>query len=163
MLCLLLLILGSVPARAEWLSKRLSGPPGTPARCIVESTPLPIYDGYQETQIAIVVSAEHVLVKSKAPLDDSFGDLGLQVDKFEFIKADRVLEERSALFASSYTKLLEQFKKGPGAVKKGQKPGASSLRVQLRFWPTWPATGAHATEFLLDGFSKAHTEMLACQ
>ena len=84
-----------------------------------------------------MVSPDTIVVKTKAPLDDSFADIGLQVDKNDFIKMDNVVEERSALFASSYAKILEQFKKGSAPVKKGRKaaalqsPGAAPLLADM--------------------------------
>ena len=38
--------------------------------------------------------------------------------------------------------------------------GRCPLRVQLRFWPEWPATGTHAATFSLIGFTKAYAELL---
>jgi hypothetical protein len=130
---------------------------------VLVSNTLPVQDGYQETQAYMVVSTDAIIVKTRVPLDDGFNDIGLQVDKNPFITMDRVLEERSALFASSYAKIIEQFKKGPAPARKGQSPPIPKVRVQLRFWPTWPVTGTHDVEFNLEGFSKAYAEMVACQ
>lgn len=160
----LLLALLSQPAWAEWTVKRLYNPMGNVERCVVESHVVPVSDGYQETEVSLVVSANTIVIKSKAPLDDSFGDIGLQVAKNDFIKMDKVIDERSALFAASYAKILAQFKQGGAApVKKGQPPQAPQVRIQLRFWPTWPATGTHDVEFDLEGFSKAYANMVACK
>jgi hypothetical protein len=150
-------------AWAEWTVKRLNNQTGNLERCVLESNTAPVNDGYQETQVSMIVSADTVIVKTKVPLDDSFDDIGLQVEKNAFIKMDKIVEERSALFASSYTKILEQLKKGPVPVKKGQQSPSPTVKVQLRFWPTWPVTGTHAVEFSLDGFSKAYTDMAACK
>ena len=162
-LVVLLITLLSHPAWAEWTVKREYNQMGNVARCVLVSDTLPVNDGYQETQAYILVSTDAIVVKTKTPLDDSFADIGLQVDKNDFITMDKVLEERSALFASSYTKILEQFKKELVPLKKGQKPQISKVRVQLRFWPTWPATGTHDVEFSLAGFSKAYMDMVACK
>jgi hypothetical protein len=132
-------------------------------RCVLESHTVPVSDGYQETQASLIVSADAILVKTKAPLDDSFGDIGLQVEKNDFIKIDKVVEESSALFTTSYKKILGQLQKEPVPVKKGQKPASATVKVKLRFWPTWPVTGTHAVEFSLEGFSKAYAEMVACK
>lgn len=159
----LLVALWHSAAWAEWTVKRLYNQVDNLERCVLESHSVPVSDGYQETQASIRVSADAILVKTKAPLDDGFADIGLQVGKNDFIKMDKIVEERSALFASSYTKILEQWKKGPAPVKKGQQSPIPTVKVQLRFWPTWPATGTHAVEFSLDGFSKAYTDMAACK
>lgn len=147
---------------AEWTVKREQKQAGQPERCVLVSDVLSVQDGYQQTQVYMMVSADAIVVKTKSPLDDSFGDIGLQVDKHDFIPLDKIVDERSALFASSYAKILEQITKGSAPVKKGQKPPLSKVRVQLRFWPTWPATGTHDVEFSLANFSKAYAEMVAC-
>jgi len=151
------------PAWAEWTVKRVYNQIGNFERCVLESHIAPVSDGYQETQVTFVVNTDAILVKTKAPLDTSFGDIGLQVEKNDFIKMDKVIEESSALFTTSYTKILGQLKKEPTPVKKSQKPVSATVKVQLRFWPTWPVTGTHAVEFRLEGFSKAYAEMAACK
>jgi hypothetical protein len=148
-------------AWAEWTVKRVYNQMGALERCVLESNTAPVNDGYQETQASLIVGSDSILVKTKAPLDDSFGDIGLQVEKNDFVKMDKIVEEQSALFTTSYTKILGQLKKAP--VKKGQKPLSATVKVQLRFWPTWPVTGTHAVEFRLEGFSKAYAEMAACK
>jgi len=160
-----LVLLGVVLAErawAAWTVKRMYTTGGSVERCVVETEPVLVNDGYQETQATLLVSVDAVTVKTRAPLDDSFADLGLQVDGQEFIKIDKVVDERSAVFATSYTKILEQFKKASVPGKRGQKPAASKVKLQLRFWPTWPATGTHEAFWSLEGFSKAYTEMAAC-
>jgi hypothetical protein len=35
--------------------------------------------------------------------------------------------------------------------------------VQLRFWPTWPATGTHSVTFSLIGFTRAYAQLGDCK
>jgi hypothetical protein len=160
-ICLITLLHSS--AWAEWTVKRVYNQIGNFERCVFESHTAPVSDGYQETQVTLIVNTDAILVKTKAPLDASFGDIGLQVEKNDFIKMDKVVEESSALFTTSSKKILGQLQKEPVPVKKGQKPASTTVKVQLRFWPTWPVTGTHAVEFSLEGFSKAYAEMVACK
>lgn len=151
------------PAWAIWTVKRVYNQTGNLERCVVESHTAPVSDGYQETQATLIVHTDTILVKTKAPLDDSFGDIGLQVEKHDFIKMDKVVAESSALFATSYKQILGQWQKEPVPVKKSRKPASTTVKVQLRFWPTWPVTGTHTVEFSLEGFSKAYAEMVTCK
>ena len=64
---------------------------------------------------------------------------------------DRVADPRTAVFESRYEALVEQFKRGVSA------------RAQLRFWPTWPATGPHAATFSLIGFTRAYAQLAGCR
>ena len=59
--------------------------------------------------------------------------------------------DRKALFDSNYERVVAQFKAG------------TRVKVQLRFWPTWPATGTHATTLSLIGFTRAYGELAECR
>ena len=61
------------------------------------------------------------------------------------------LEQRNKLhFKKARDELIASFKRG------------AAVRVQLRFWPTWPATGTHETRLTLDGFNEALPQFQAC-
>jgi hypothetical protein len=96
----------------------------------------------------LVVTPNAILVHTESPLDVSFSDIGLQVDKNAFFGLDSVYERKSARFSKAYQELVHQFKKG------------RTVRVDLRFWPTWPVTGTHAADFSLAGFTKAYDDMM---
>ena len=140
---------GSV-ACADWTVQRISNATGSEMHCHLQSDTRSVSDGYQETSVSILVQADAVLVKTAAILDASFSDIGMQIDKHAFLPMDDVYLDKVARFASHYDAIINQFRKG------------YTLRVQLRFWPTWPATGTHSVSFNLIGFSKAYAEMLIC-
>lgn len=122
------------------------------ASCAIRSDTEQMSDGYRETPAYLLVTPDAVVARTDSPLDDSFADVGIQVDEEDFLPMDRVLERQSAMFTSGYDELVAQFKKGKIA------------RVQLRFWPTWPATGTHSASFSLIGFTKAYDEIVgACR
>ena len=118
---------------------------------MLRSPTKPVSDGYHGTQAMIAIYRDAIRVATQAPLDPSFADIGMQVDQGPLIPSDEVIERKSAQFTAQYGALVEQFKKG------------HRVRVQLRFWPTWPTTGPHAVTFSLIGFTKAYAEMQACQ
>jgi hypothetical protein len=136
---------------ALWTVKRPGEVVPGQGRCVLELTPMTVSDGYQEIQAAIVVRADAVLIRTESPLDTSFADIGVQVDAQTFIPMDAVEDRKVAVFTTQYARLIAQFKQG------------RKVRVQLRFWPTWPETGTHAVTFSLAGFSKAYAAMLACR
>jgi hypothetical protein len=140
---------GSV-ACADWTLQRISNATGSEMHCHLQSDIRSVSDGYQETHVSILVQADAVLVKTAATLDASFSDIGMQIDKHAFLPMDDVYLNKIARFASHYDAIINQFRKG------------YTVSVQLRFWPTWPATGSHSVSFNLIGFSKAYAEMLTC-
>jgi hypothetical protein len=144
-----LLLTGSV-AHANWTVKRTAATGTEPSRCYVESVIMTVYDGYQDTHVRLLVRANAVEIHAEAPLDMSFGDIGVQVDAQAFLPLDSVSARKTAVFTSQYARLIEQFKQG------------NKVRLQLRFWPTWPATGIHPVTASLIGFSKAYSAMQTC-
>lgn len=135
---------------AAWTVQRTSNATGVQVHCHLQSAIKAVSDGYQETRVSILVQADAVLVKTAAPLDASFSDIGMQIDQHAFLPMDDVYLDKAARFTSHYDAIITQFKKGYTA------------RVQLRFWPTWPATGTHSVSFSLSGFSQAYAEMQTC-
>ena len=146
-IALLLAVIGAARAEA-WTVKPADGPDG---RCVLESSRYTVPDGYQQTSVYFSVGARSFRLVSAAPMDAAAGDLGVKVDNEAFVRIDRLEGDKIALFDSNYAQMVEQFKAGGQA------------RVQLRFWPTWPATGTHGTTVSLIGFTKAYGELAACR
>jgi hypothetical protein len=119
--------------------------------CMMQSPTQSVHDGYDGTQVQLIIHSESVLVVARAPFDSSFNDIGMQVDQHALIRLDEVVDRKTARFATSYATLIEQFKKG------------SRVKLQMRFWPTWPTTGLHTAAYSLIGFTKAYTDLQACQ
>src|ERR1051326_3317229 len=104
-------------------------------------------DGHQQTSVYFTVTPSSFALVSAAPLDAGAGDIGLAVDAEPFVPMDRLDGEKIARFDSKAPTLIGQFKAG------------ARVQVQLRFWPTWPATGAHSATLSLIGFTKAFDEI----
>lgn len=151
MTLLALSVFGPPEAGADWTVQPAPSGPGVVSRCILESERQPMFDGYQTTWAQIVVDDKAVRVTSASTLDGGDRDLGVVVDDGRFAPAEEVIDQRTALFAAQYQTLVEEFKRG------------RRLRVQLRFWPTWPKTGTHSATFSLIGFTRAHTKMSDCR
>jgi hypothetical protein len=148
---MLLMVLCVGRLDAAWLLKRSVDGPKEQALCHLESDAKTVDDGYDATRARLIVSTDSVQIVSEAPLDAEFSDIGLRVDHRPFVKMDDVMGRKQARFATAYTDLI-------GGFKKGQR-----VRAQLRFWPTWPATGTHSVAFSLRGFSKAYAMMQRCE
>jgi hypothetical protein len=142
------ILLVTQPARvaAEWVVTRGNG-----AGCVLESSPESLSDGYQTTTARVRVDGKTVSVLSPSVFDAGFNDIRIVVDEHEIVPMDRLADPRTAVFESRYGALVEQFKRGLRA------------RVDLRFWPTWPATGTHSATFSLIGFTRAHARLGDCK
>jgi len=143
-------VVASPAGAADWVVKTVprTGGPGT--QCVAESVRVELSDGYQTTTAYLTVDRQSVTVTSVSSLDGGNRDIGVVVDQGNLIQMDRLAGPKSAVFATTYAQLISQFRAGREA------------RVQLRFWPEWPATGVHSATFSLIGFTKAYGEMSGC-
>ena len=139
----------SAAAAANW--EVSPAPRGGKKTCLLLSAKQPVNDGYQVVEAQIIVDGSTVIVKSDSVLDPGFADIGLAVAKHSFIQADEIRDRKQAVFAKQYAEIVQLFK------------DEREVRVQLRFWPTWPATGTHSASFSLMGFTKAHGEAARCE
>jgi hypothetical protein len=142
----MVLIWGPVAAAGEWSVKPEPG-----KGCILESSPASLTDGYQNTTARIRVDGKTIWVFSPSVFDASFNDIGIAVDTDSMIPMDKLADQRTAVFESRYGALVDQFKRG------------LSARLQLRFWPTWPATGTHSATVSLIGFTRAYARLEECK
>jgi len=148
---LALMLLGGPAAAAEWSVKTVPRTDGPGTRCVLESTRQSLPDGYQDTTAYVTVDSGSVAVTSGSNLDGGLSDIGLVVDQEPLVPMDQLVGMKTALFATKHGRLVELFKAG------------NRLRVQLRFWPEWPATGTHSATFSLIGFTKAYGELAGCR
>jgi hypothetical protein len=133
---------------ADW---KVWNPPGNQKGCVLETENARMSDGYSETKVKLRLTADVLLIKTNSNIDLSFKDVGLKVDRNDFIAADDVMDEKNVVFRSELATIVEQFIKG--------------LRVtlQIRYWPTYPATNNYQTDFSLLGFTNAYQEYKSCQ
>src|SRR5262245_28331515 len=134
----------------EWTPRPEPAGPGGPARCTLETERQVLHDGYQTTWAQIQVDERAVRVTSASVLDPGDGDIGLVVDDGTLIRPDQVAGQKTAVFSAQYDRLVDDFKRG------------LRVRVQLRFWPTWPKTSTYSATFSLLGFTRAYARLADC-
>jgi len=142
---LALTLLGAAePEKGAWTLTKLQG-----GGCRLDSEKASLSDGYQNTTAQVQVTPSEVRVVSESTFDGSKGDLLIQVDKHDGVKADGLDGAKAIVFKTGAQTLIAQFRAG----LKGT--------VQMRFWPTWPETGTHSVVISLIGFTKAWEELQA--
>ena len=138
------LCLAAAAARAEWIVGQSGG-------CVLETGETSIFDGYQDTRLKLSLTNDGLLIRTKSNIDPGFEDLGLAVDGGEFIPADTVVDEQHVLFSGDSSTITGQFVRG------------RSVKVYLRFWPTYPATRRYEANFSLIGFTRAYNDYKKCR
>lgn len=144
------MVLASQAASADWAAKVAYDPVKDESRCVVESTPQTIDDGYQDTEVFLRLDSETLMVMTRSNVDTDDADIGVRVDKHELIKPDSVYLEQHLVFEKNISKIIEQFKEGRRAA------------FTLKFWPTYPDTGKKTATFGLIGFTKAYANLPDC-
>ena len=120
-------------------------------KCVLESNKVDFFDGYDNTGLKFRVLDNELFLLTKSNIDMSFNDVGLQVGSNEFLHADNVVLDQNVVLTKEMPKLLTQLRK------------SSETRVQLRFWPSYPATRAYSQVVALDGFLPAYQAYQDCQ
>jgi hypothetical protein len=134
----------AAPEKDAWTLTKAQG------TCRLDAEKASLSDGYQKTTAQVRVTAAEVRVVSESTFDDTKGDLQIQVDKNDMVKADGLDGPKTVVFkGAAAASLIAQFKAGLKA------------NVTLRFWPTWPETGTHSVVVSLIGFTKSWDEMQA--
>lgn len=140
---LTVLCAAAATTRAEWTVGQTGG-------CVLETSKISIFDGYQDTRLKLSLTDAGLLVRTESNIDLSFADVGLAVDGGDFIPADAVVDEQQVLFSKDSNTITGQFMRG------------GSVKLYLRFWPTYPATQRYEASFSLIGFTRAHNNYRKC-
>ena len=140
---LTVLCAAAATTRAEWTVGQTDG-------CVLETGKISIFDGYQDTRLKLSLTDAGLLVRTESNIDLSFDDVGLAVDGGDFIPADAVVDEQQVLFSKDSNTIIGQFMRG------------GSVKLYLRFWPTYPATQRYEASFSLIGFTRAHNNYRKC-
>jgi len=138
----------SLGARAEWSVRESI--PGV-AGCVLETEEISLFDGYQDTRLKLRLGNGVLQVRTDSNIDLGFDDVGLAVDGKDFVPADVVVDEKHIQFNTVDEAFLEQFIRG------------RAVRLYLRFWPTYPATGRYEASFSLIGFTRAYHQYKTCR
>jgi len=117
-------------------------------RCLLSSSKIAMFDGYDQSEVKLRVSTEAVSVETKSNLDLTYPGVGLSVDGAEPVPFDaNPPTERMA-----YTTQPVQTTMTSG----------EELTIALGFWPTWPVTQTQNAALSLGGFKQAYAALQQC-
>ncbi len=119
--------------------------------CVLESNKVYFYDGHDNTGLKLRLLNGGLYLVTKSNIDISFKDIGIKVGKNALVHADRVVDDQTVLIEKQLPQLLSQLDKNDEA------------KIQLRFWPTYPATQTYSENIRLSGFKEAYQEYKSCK
>jgi len=114
------------------------------SKCFLLSPKITINDGQGKTRIWLEMTDKSLILKTKSDIDTGFNDIGIKIDDKDFIPLDKVDNAVDVVFKKNIATITQQFIAG------------QDVKLQLRFWPTWPSKGAQEAKFSLLGFTKAY-------
>jgi len=119
--------------------------------CVLESNKIYFYDGYDDASLKFRLLNDKLYLLTRSNIDISFKDIGMQVGANSLVRADRVVNDQTVVIRKNLPKLLSQLRK------------SKTAKIQLRFWPTYPATQTYSEHIKLDGFQQAYQAYKACK
>jgi hypothetical protein len=120
------------------------GDDASQSKCFLLSPKITIDDGQGKTHIWLEMADKSLILKTKSDIDTGFDDIGIKIDDKDFIPLDKVDNAVDIIFEKNITTITQQFIAG------------QNVKLQLRFWPTWPSKGVQEAKFSLLGFTKAY-------
>lgn len=119
-------------------------------KCVLESNKLDFFDGYDNTGLKFRILDDELYLLTRSNIDMSFKDVGVQVGNNQILLADKVVDDQIVLIKNELPAFITQLRKKQEA------------RIQLRFWPTYPATQTYSEDIKMDGFLSAYAEYQEC-
>ena len=119
--------------------------------CVLESNKIDFFDGHDNTGLMFRVVNDELYLLTKSNIDISFKDIGVQVGDNAFMHAERVVDDQNVVIKNELPALITQLRK------------TKQARIQLRFWPTYPATQTYSEVVNLDGLVSAYDEYQSCK
>ncbi|MCP3871142.1 MAG: hypothetical protein GY703_24185 [Gammaproteobacteria bacterium] len=149
----LLLDMSNLPMSfsGRWSLDRRVNPVNQKTQCILTSRPVNISDGYDRSDIQLLLTSLSLYVNSDSKLDLSYPETGIQIPGGALHPFSGLAKETVAMFDDDTKMLYDNMTDG------------GELLVKLGFWPTWPVTETQVARFPLDGFSDAVKALRECE
>lgn len=135
----------------HWSLDRRPNPIDHKAQCLLASRSVNISDGYDRTDVQLLLTAKSLYVSTESNLDLSYPDTGIRLDNGTLMPFEGLAKETAAIISSDVAMLYEQM------------APSQTVLVRLGFWPTWPVTKTQEVSFPLDGFADAINALWVCE
>jgi hypothetical protein len=120
-------------------------------QCILASEVINIPDGYDRTNVQVLLTLDSIYVSADSNIDLSYPQTGIRVGTGRLRPFDRLASETAAMVSGDdVAALYTHMTSGPDLV------------VRLGFWPTWPMTETREASYSLDDFQSAVLALRAC-
>jgi hypothetical protein len=135
----------------QWVLDRRPNPVTKETQCILASEAVNIPDGYDRTNVQVLLTLDSIYVSADSNIDLSYPHTGIRVGAGSLRPFDKLAGATAAMVSGDDVSALY-----------AHMTSSPDMVVRLGFWPTWPVTETREASYSLEGFQTAVMALRAC-
>ena len=135
----------------QWILDRRPNPVTQKTECILASEIVNISDGYDRTNVQVLLTLDSIYVDTDSNIDLSYPQTGIRVGASVLRAFDKLAGQSAAMVSGDDVSALY-----------AHMTNSSNMVVRLGFWPTWPVTETREASYTLEDFQTAVSALRAC-
>lgn len=120
------------------------------ANCTLRTVPAKLDDGAGMTPISLQLTKDAWMINTKSDIDLSYTGTGLFLDNGAQMNLETLVKDTNIAITKQRQALTQAMK------------SATSVKVSLGFWPTWPVSEAKTINLPVTHFAQAHQAWEVC-
>ncbi len=135
----------------QWILDYRPNPITKQTQCILASEVVNIPDGYDRTNVQVLLTLDSIYVNTDSNIDLSYPQTGIRIGAGALRPFDKLAGQTAAMVSGDDVSALY-----------ARMTNSPDMVVRLGFWPTWPATETREASYTLEDFQTAVTALRAC-
>ena len=135
----------------QWVLDRRLNPVTKETQCILASESVNIQDGYDRTNVQVLLTLDSIYVSTDSNIDLSYPQTGIRIGTGTLRPFDKLAGQTAAMVSGDDVSALY-----------ASMTSSPDMVVRLGFWPTWPVTETREASYSLEGFHSAVMALRAC-
>jgi len=135
----------------QWVLDRRLNPVTKQTQCILASESVNIQDGYDRTNVQVLLTLDSIYVSTDSNIDLSYPQTGIRIGTGTLRPFDKLAGQTAAMVSGDDVSALY-----------ASMTSSPDMVVRLGFWPTWPVTETREASYSLEDFHTAVMALRAC-
>jgi hypothetical protein len=135
----------------QWVLDRRPNPVTKETQCILASEAVNIPDGYDRTNVKVLLTLDSIYVSTDSNIDLSYPQTGIRIGAGTLRPFDKLAGKTAAMVSGDDVSALY-----------ARMASSPDMVVRLGFWPTWPVTETREASYSLEDFQTAVMALRAC-
>jgi len=135
----------------RWVLDRRPNPVTKETQCILASESVNIQDGYDRTNVQVLLTLDSIYVSTDSNIDLSYPQTGIRIGTGTLRPFDKLAGQTAAMVSGDDVSALY-----------ASMTSSPDMVVRLGFWPTWPVTETREASYSLEDFHTAVMALRAC-